>query len=277
MSSRNGTPMSHLDFKMDFHMHSTYSPDARDSMKAMVDACVAKGLTHIAFTDHVDFDAEGGGAWDFNRSAYEKELRGLANAYADVIAIHQGVEIGVQPHLKRRNQAVVDANLYDFVIASLHMVEGCDLYYPAYFQRYDAPECIRRYYREFLTCLRGYDGYAVAGHLDLYLRYQPELMAVPFEAYRPEVDALLTHLIESGKGIELNTGGMRRPLGLMNPHVPILERYRALGGRIVTVSSDAHRTDHVGYGYSEALSALKAIGFDEVCTFERMEPIFHRI
>lgn len=35
------------------------------------------------------------------------------------------------------------------------------------------------------------------------------------------------------------------------PDLPILELYRELGGSIITVGSDAHTPDRVGYGFEQ--------------------------
>ena len=38
----------------DYHLHSTCSPDARDSMEDMIAAARAAGLDEICFTEHVE-------------------------------------------------------------------------------------------------------------------------------------------------------------------------------------------------------------------------------
>ena len=47
-----------------------------------------------------------------------------------------------------------------------------------------------------------------------------------------------THL---GKGIELNTAGLKYGLGHPHPTEDALGRYRELGGEILTIGSDGHK------------------------------------
>jgi histidinol-phosphatase (PHP family) len=54
------------------------------------------------------------------------------------------------------------------------------------------------------------------------------------------------------------------------------ERFRELGGEIVTIGSDAHRANRVGQYSHRACGILKEI-FGYVCTFEDRKPIFHKL
>lgn len=41
---------------IDFHLHSSFSGDSRAPMEDMIQSAIAKGLTHICFTEHIDKD-----------------------------------------------------------------------------------------------------------------------------------------------------------------------------------------------------------------------------
>lgn len=48
------------------------------------------------------------------------------------------------------------------------------------------------------------------------------------------------------------------------------------GGRIITVGSDAHTASRMGDHLEEAYRILRdEIGFTQICTFDKMEPVFH--
>ena len=47
--------------------------------------------------------------------------------------------------------------------------------------------------------------------------------------------------------------------------------------KIITVGSDSHRKEHLGAYIAETLNILKTIGYKEVYTFEKMQPIPHKI
>ena len=50
-----------------------------------------------------------------------------------------------------------------------------------------------------------------------------------------------------------------------------------LGGEIITLGSDAHDTANVGCAIRERQELLKKCGFEKFCTFEKMEPIWHKL
>ena len=48
-----------------------------------------------------------------------------------------------------------------------------------------------------------------------------------------------------------------------------------MGGKIITIGSDAHNTDRVGDRVMESQKILKEIGFNGIYTFDQMKPKFH--
>ena len=272
--------MKYQPFKMDFHTHSHYSPDANAQMKDMIDAAINKGITDLAFTDHVDLDADVEHYpqnWDFDRDDFFRTLNDFKSQYAGQINLYHGLEIGIQPHLTLENYKIATDHTYDFIIASVHAVERHDLYHKTFFKKYDDVQTVRKYYMDLLTCINTFDEYSVIGHLDLYLRYKPELAKVPLDDYRDLIELIFKKLIAQGKGIELNAGGFRYGLGHFNPHLDLLKLYHEMHGEIITYGSDAHSTDFLGKHYDEAIDQLKTIGFKYLTTFKHLKPIFHKI
>ena len=106
-------------------------------------------------------------------------------------------------------------------------------------------------------------------------RYAPEI--APFSAYDEIAEAILKHIIESGKGIELNTSSFRYNMLDTTPSEDLLKLYHSLNGEIITVGSDAHYPDHVAFNFAYAYDYLRSIGFKYVCTFEKKKPIFHKL
>ena len=75
-------------------------------------------------------------------------------------------------------------------------------------------------------------------------------------------------MVETGRGIELNTYCGRT----IEPWRPILDRYRAHGGELITVGSDAHFPERVGLGVSAAYALLRETSFRYVSVYERHIP-----
>lgn len=266
--------------KMDFHTHTSFSPDSKTSMEEMLKVAINKGITDLAFTDHVDLDADidsHGMDWDFDRKAYERQVESLKGNYGERINLYKAIEIGIQPHLSRRNTEIVSEIPFDFVIASVHSVERHDLFHRKFFDKHLDNDAVRIYYEEMFESLRTFDAYSVLGHQDLYLRYKPELSEVRFDTYKEIVYGLFKHLAQNGKGIEVNSGGFRYGLPENNPSDQLLKLYKQAGGEIITLGSDAHSPEYLGFKYEENIDRLKGIGFKYICTFEEMKPIFHAI
>jgi len=87
----------------------------------------------------------------------------------------------------------------------------------------------------------------------------------------------LKKVIEDGKGIEVNTSSFAYGLDDLTPSRDILKLYYELGGKIITAGSDAHKAKDVGRHIKEIYNELKEIGFKEICTYEKMKPIFHKL
>ena len=91
------------------------------------------------------------------------------------------------------------------------------------------------------------------------------------------LEIILKIVIEDGKGIEINTSSHRYGLKDSTPSRDILNLYKELGGKIITIGSDSHKPEHLGAYIDEAKELLKEIGFDSFCTFEKMKPSFHQL
>lgn len=94
-----------------------------------------------------------------------------------------------------------------------------------------------------------------------------------FNEYKETIEEVLNNIIKAGKGIEVNTSTLRGVVNETMPSIDILKMYYDLGGRIITVGSDAHKAEDVGAGIRESIEVLKSIGFKEIYKFENRKPI----
>ena len=71
----------------------------------------------------------------------------------------------------------------------------------------------------------------------------------------------------------VNNSGLRQKLGEAMPNLCLLKRYHELGGRLVTLGSDAHCTEDLGRGIDVGMELLKAAGFTEFAIYEKRRPV----
>ncbi len=250
----------------DQHMHSTYSGDAKDTMETMILSAIDKGLTHISFTEHMDFGypyLKGEeGMFELNTDAYLYELLTMRAKYQDKIRITFGVELGLDLAEVRNNAIYAKSHEFDLIIASIHTVDKVDPYYPQYFEGKTEEEAYGLYFTRMYENLLKFENFDILGHIDYIVRYGPNKDEnYRYEVYKDTIDKILKYLIEHEKGLEINTAGLRRGLKQVHPYLDVLKKYKELGGEIVTVGSDAHNRDDIAKGFDKAEEALKECGF----------------
>ena len=283
--------------KHDFHLHSCFSADCDTPVSDIIRTAEEKGLASICLTEHYDMDFPDnpeGISFELDVDDYIKSVRSFAEA---PVKVFTGLEQGLMPSTcAKLNTYSKEHPGLDFIIASSHVVDGVDPYYPECWQYpdgtyKDAKALYLKYFEDMLYNVQHFDDYNVYGHIDYIFRYGPvgaptdvfeKVNSEIFEkTYYPLVKDILHEIlrtiISNGKGIEINTGSLYRGLDYMHPHPLILSMYKELGGEILTIGSDAHDTEHIGYGFDEAIELARAAGFDHFCTFENMKPVFHDI
>ena len=255
----------------DYHMHSTVSFDAKDSGLDMALACAARGLKEICFTDHIDYTPEMNMVFDtevYNAAYDALEVPGLL--------IRRGMEYGLTPDNAMQLKIDLNRRHFDFVLGSVHLVDGVDIYLAPYWQDKSYDEAVGLHLETTLECVRAHEDYDVLGHLTYIAKCgaNPRKELLRYGDHRVIMDEILRELVKREKGMELNTSGIDRCGGSL-PTLDYFQRFYDLGGRIVTVGSDAHDTARAGQYTHEMAAELKKI-FGYVCTFEDRKPIFHK-
>ena len=259
----------------DFHTHSTFSTDGTDKLVEMANSAVEKGLKTICFTEHNDFDYPGG-EFLLDTEAYRNELFRVREQLSGKIEVLFGVELGLMKHLGERLREYLDGRGFDFVIGSSHLIDGKDPYFPEYFEELGQRNGVLRYFESILENIGAFSDFDVYGHLDYAVRYSPEKCYNPVDL-REIIDEILRKIVSLGKGIEINSAGLRKGLSHANPHPFILKRYRELGGEIITVGSDAHNTADIAADFDLAESFLKDAGFEFYTVFRQRKPHFVKL
>lgn len=263
----------------DFHMHTHFSVDSEAKPEDMVEAAVKKGMHTICITDHMDKDYfVDGEEWIFDLDKYFSVLQKIKANYKNRIDVRIGIEFGMQPHLGEYSKKLSFSYPFDYVIGSVHSIGKKDPYYPEFFDGRSDEEAYRETLLETIENLKVIEDFDVLGHLDYVVRYgKNREKEYSYSKFSDEIDTILRCLIENGKGLEVNTGGLKYGLPFAHPHPDILKRYRELGGEIITIGSDAHKPEHVGYDFQKVKEVLGACGFVFCTEFKERKPVFSKI
>lgn len=262
----------------DCHMHSSFSADSETPMEQMIKKGITLGLSGICFTEHFDPDyppTPDHASFPLDLSSYWDTFSSLKNSYSKEISLHFGIELGLQPHLKKQFDALTAEYPFDFIIGSSHVVHGKDPYYSSYYAQRSEKAAYREYFESIAENLRIFSDIDVYGHLDYVVRYGPnQNKFYTYSDYQDIIDEILKLLVEKGIGMEVNTGGFHYGLGQPNPCTDIIKRYRQLGGEIITIGADAHKPEFIGYDFHKAAEILQNCGFSYYTVFYDRKPHF---
>lgn len=275
--------------QVDMHMHTWFSTDSEACPRDMADEAVRKGLKTICFTDHFDKDdLEWGEEGIFDVDAYFVEMQKLQEEYAGKLNIRIGIELGLRTYLKDYYEELTKKYPFDFVIGSVHNVpykkdaEGNILYTDPATEKLFTDRTDKEAYRLMMETtlenVRTSDCFQTLGHLDYVVRYgKSREKEYSYTDYADIIDEILKLLIEKGKGLEVNSAGLKYGLPFAHPHPDVLKRYRELGGEIITIGADAHKPEHIAYDFAKAEEILKSCGFKYYTEFFEQKPVFKQL
>ncbi len=269
----------------DYHLHTHHSGDSKAPMEDMIKRAVELGLKEICFTDHMDLDYPD--CYDLPKDpftldipAYRSELFKYKEMFADDITVKYGIEIGMQKSCLEANKSIVRDNDFDFVIASIHLVDGLDPYYESFWSGDTVENIYNRYFDATLENITLFSDFDVLGHLDYMSRYvfPKDDKTYSYERFNDRIDEILKYLADNGKGLDINSKVLASdPDGTPNPCPEAIKRFKELGGRIITFGSDAHAPAGIAAGFDRLRDIALSCGFTEYYTFEGRSPIAHEL
>lgn len=265
-------------FLADMHTHSENSHDSVCKIEDMFLSQLEKGTQIMAATDHFDtFAFDSYDIFTPIKNSFET-VQKLNDKYRDKGLILTGIELGEgfwHPDICKKALNLVD---YDVVIGSVHSVKQKNLTAPFSVLSFkDSPEeelyaYINAYFDDMITMINFMD-FDILAHLTIPLRYlngkfHRDIKLAPF---REKIQKILSLIIEKGIALEVNTSTFDF-LGDFLPSREIIKEYYNMGGRLITLGSDAHTKENASFRFPEAIKALKEIGFESIYYYKNRKP-----
>lgn len=260
-------------FYCDSHCHSDNSRDGYDTVLAMCRRAAELGLRAITVTDHCEIDEYYSDQYhDSIRRSYEQIME-AKEALKGQIEVYAGLELGQAIHCLDYAEDAVNSNAYDFVLASVHNIrEEQDFFFLDY-TKTDVAKFLSLYFDELLELVQ-WGKFDSLAHLTYPLRYIVGEHRIPVNVacYSEKIAEILQALVNKEKALEINTSGLRQPIGETIPNIDIVRQFYALGGRLVTLGSDAHRVTDLGKGIAQGCDLMNEVGFTHVALYENRRP-----
>ncbi|MBW1734290.1 MAG: histidinol-phosphatase HisJ family protein [Deltaproteobacteria bacterium] len=246
----------------DYHIHTPLCNHATGDPEEYRGAAGKMGIPQICFTDHAPnpdgYDpAHRMTLGDF--PSYREMIEALRGGRSPEVLM--GVEVDYYEGCERFMAKWLPAQDFDFVIGSVHFIEGWGFDNPEERHIWDSSDITATWRKYFKLMLRFVASglFDAVGHLDLPKKFghRPREKDLK-EMVRPVLDLIA----ENGMGVELNTSGLRKPVKEIYPSPLILSM--ALERNIpICFGSDAHSPEDVGKSFASALELARDAGYTE--------------
>jgi histidinol-phosphatase (PHP family) len=260
------------DLPLDAHLHTDQSPDSNVPIDAFAEQAVELGIGEIAITDHIDFDPTAPAYRYTSFAERERVVRDAAERWGERgVAIRLGAEVTWDGPWEADIRDYLRGHAYDFLIGSVHVYSGSPYdppNVPGWVNGKTLPQIVAPYFADVVAAARS-ELFDAIGHIDVIKRYLTPYVTTADLAAAPELyEPMLRALVETGTALEINTGGLRHEARETYPSPAIVARYHELGGRAITIGSDAHRADTFAWALADGYAAASAAGIDSL-TFRR--------
>jgi histidinol-phosphatase (PHP family) len=252
---------------IDYHIHTKLCGHATGEMEQYVERAIEIGLQEIGFSDHlpfVDFERPGLAMKLSELPQYVQSVERLRQTYPNII-IRLGIEVDYFPQLESQISDLLVQYPFDYVYGSIHFLDDWSFDSPFALPEWNLAD-VDGVYEQYIDLLHqaARSGlFDILSHLDLVKIY----------GFRPTKnmlslwESLIKTVREKGLAIEINTSGLRKPVGEIYPSEEIVELISRYGVPIV-FGSDAHRPEDVGRDFNIASQLVLRSGINSFARFE---------
>jgi len=249
--------------RVDLHNHTTRCNHAEGTVDEYIQRAIELGIDIYGFSEHAPMDFDENYRLKFDEmDAYVSDILGTKEKYKNDINILLGYEVDwLQGHMDER---VLHADV-DYLIGSVHFIDKWGFDNPEFiggWKEKDIDEIWQAYF-DATEAMAKSGKFDIVGHLDLIKVFK----FMPKQDIRLLAKNVLKAIKKSNMVMEINTAGLRKPIGEMYPSRALVEEAYALDIPI-TFSSDAHAVEQIGAGYDLATTMAQDIGYTQAVTFK---------
>jgi len=241
---------------VDYHTHPLAHGEyahSKEHLSLFFEQARKMGLKEIGLADHDRFRE------DF---CFET-IKEAARSFPD-LQVRVGIEVDYIPGKIEKISQLVDEYPWDFVIGSVHFIDGWGFDNPDEIRGYegkDPDELYSRYYDYLAEAIQS-KLFDIIGHFDLIKIFNLRPKEDPVKLAQKALDAAF----DAGVCVEINTAGRYKPVGEMYPEKRLLQACYERGVPI-TLSSDAHHPAHVGRDIDQAKALARRVGYHKAVRF----------
>ena len=252
--------------KSNLHTHTTWC-DGKNTPREMVETALSLGFHTLGFSSHsyTPFDTS------FclkDSKGYVREIRTLQKEYEGRIQLLLGVE------LDALGECDFDP---DYIIGAAHYVTAKGMHYiidntyACQRQLIDegfggnAMDAVKAYFESLPEMVYRKKPDIVA-HFDVFAKFNEQypVFDEQSEEYLALAYAAVDGIMEGCKLFEVNTGGVYRGYrAAPYPALPILKYIHDRGGEVV-ITTDAHKTEGLNFGFDKAKEVIRQAGFERL-------------
>lgn len=264
----------------DTHSHTLNSHDSKQSIEELCISAIEKGLKAITVTNHVDTFAY---TEEHNSNVIYADIEDVKRAkaaFGDKLKILLGAEIGGYTRDIEQTKRLCSLADFDVILGSVH---GFDLnrehirFSRDVMDETPMDKIIARaeeYYNKLIATAEQCD-IDILCHITYPMRYingryGRNLDVMMFE---DKFNRIFEIIIERGIALEINTSNLGTAYDYTSPNLELVEKYKNMGGKLISLGSDAHTPQKVGNGFKLVKNNLKDMGFEKYYYFEKRNPI----
>ncbi len=269
----------------DTHIHTENSHDSKQTADEICSFAIDNGIGGVNFTDHVDIGIY---TDDENFSTARKVFDDVSLAkrrYGRNLKILSGIELGGYFNNPEIALKLCQAADFDIILGSVHAFPFREGVMRLSMECLDENTQIDYLveiidaYLSFALIVAQNAPIDTLCHITYPFRYingkyKRNISSALFE---DKIKEIMKTLIERQVALEMNTSGINSYYGETLPSFDLIKKYFDLGGRLITLGSDAHITDRIANGFDTVRPLLKEMGFERYYYFEKRKPISVKI